>query len=63
MRRYYIAFWDDGHDRGDFTFYSEHRARSKANFEDAHQQAVRNYGYKRAACMSIYHSQLECRDY
>lgn len=33
--RKYLAIWDDGHDYGEFEFYSFHRANSKANIEDA----------------------------
>ena len=42
--REYRAYWDDGHDRGEFTFYSEHRANSKANLEDARRYMLRTYG-------------------
>lgn len=45
MTRLYIAFWDNGHDRGDFEFYSAHRANSKANLQDAMRTYRRKYGY------------------
>lgn len=33
--RKYLACWDDGHDCGEFEFYSCHRANSKENIKDA----------------------------
>ena len=32
--RRYRAFWDDGHDTGEFEYYSSHRNYSKGNMED-----------------------------
>lgn len=58
MRRTYIAFYDDGHDYGEFEFESEHRANSKANLADAKEKAHRKYGYKRAREIVIYSTQL-----
>lgn len=54
----YLACWDDGHDYGEFEFYSDHRANSKANIADAIETAKRNYGRKRAYAMRIYQTQL-----
>ena len=51
--RTYIAFWDDGHDRGEFEFCSEHRANSKANLEDAQNYYRRKYGYARSKQIEI----------
>ena len=42
----YIAFYDDGHDCGEFTFESTHRVRSKANLKDAIETYKRKFGYK-----------------
>jgi hypothetical protein len=55
--RLYRAFWDDGHDTGEFEFYSKHRAGSKANIEDAYTYISRNYGssaYRRMKITSTY---------
>ena len=43
--RKYRAFWDDGHDYGDFEFYSYHRAGSKRNLEDAEKTARKKMGF------------------
>ena len=60
-KRNYIAMYDDGHDYGVFEFSSTHRAKSKANYEDARAEAKRKYGFKRANCIVIYATQLyEC---
>lgn len=58
MTKTYIAFYDDGHDFGEFEFESEHRARSAANLADAVKEAKRKYGYKRARCIRIRQTQL-----
>lgn len=58
MTKTYIAFYDDGHDWGEFEFESEHRAKSAANLADAEERAKRKFGYKRARCIRIYHTQL-----
>ena len=42
--RKYLASCDDGHDYFQFEFYSEHRANSKANKEDAVIEARKRYG-------------------
>ncbi len=52
MLRKYLANTDDGHDYSSFEFYSEHRATSKANLEDAKAEARRKYG-RRAQYMTI----------
>ena len=45
MKRMYTATWDDGHDYGEFDYYSEHRAKSKANMQDAYETMWKKYGY------------------
>ena len=55
----YIAFYDDGHDYGEFTFRSAHQANSKANLEDAKKAAEKRYGYKRAKMLTIINTQLD----
>ena len=57
--RSYIAFYDDGHDYGEFDFCSDHRANSKANIEDAKYTALRLYGYNRASRIEITGTQLK----
>lgn len=44
MRRQYYAECDDGHDWSGFKFYSEHRANSRANLEDARRAGDLKYG-------------------
>lgn len=51
--RTYIAMYDDGHDRGEFEFCSEHRANSKANLEDAKRHYISRYGYTRSKQIEI----------
>lgn len=46
-KRWYTAYWDDGHDHGEFDFFSEHRADSRANMEDARDESYRKYGYRK----------------
>ena len=43
--RLYRAYWDDGHDRGEFEFYSIYRANSKNNLNDATNSYNKTYGY------------------
>lgn len=57
-RREYIAFYDDGHDFGGFLFYSEHRAGSEANKEDARAAAIKMYGHNRAQRIKILRTEL-----
>lgn len=56
--RHYTAFYDDGHDYGEFTFSSCHKANSKPNLEDAKTAAKKKYGYKRANCIRIVSTQI-----
>ena len=42
--RHYIAHTDAGHDYGAFVYASDHRAGSRANYEDALAAASRKYG-------------------
>lgn len=51
--RLYRGFWDDGHDTGEFEFYSKHRAGSKANLEDAYNSYKKHYGYSRYKAIKI----------
>lgn len=51
--RKYIGFWDDGHDRGEIEFYSDHRANSKANLEDARREYRLKHGYARSRQIEI----------
>lgn len=44
MERQYSAYADNGRDYISFEFYSEHRANSKANFEDAIKYYKRQHG-------------------
>lgn len=45
--RKYRAFWDDGHDTGEFEYYSSHRNYSKGNMEDMRATYLLKYGYSR----------------
>lgn len=45
--RKYLASCDDGHDHFQFEFYSEHKANSKANIEDAMNYHNKHYGHHR----------------
>lgn len=47
MKRQYTATWDNGHEYGEFDFYSEYRANSKANIKDAKEESRRKYGYEK----------------
>lgn len=40
--RKYRAFWDDGHDTGEFEYYSSHRNYSKGNMEDMKREYKKN---------------------
>ena len=51
--RLYRASWDDGHDYGEFEFYSTHRAGSKANLEDAYREYRLSYGRSRRSSIEI----------
>ena len=51
--RLYRAFWDDGHDYGDFEFYSKYRAGSKANLEDAYSTYRLKHGRSRRGAIEI----------
>jgi hypothetical protein len=57
MRRY-LASYDEGHDYGTFEFWSDHRANSKANLEDAKRKAISMYGYARGKRMEIIKTEL-----
>lgn len=57
--RLYQACWDDGHDYGCFEFYSDHRANSKANIEDAKTECARKYGQGALRHKRILSTQLQ----
>ena len=44
MRRYEI-YADNGHDGFTLEYYSEHRAGSNANLEDARKELVKRFGW------------------
>lgn len=46
MRKTYIAHIDSGRTFYDFVFYSDHRANSTANIEDAKETFKRFKGYR-----------------
>lgn len=43
----YRAFYDDGHDTGEFEYYSDYRRNSKKNNEDMTEEFKKIYGHKR----------------
>lgn len=45
MGRKYRGFWDDGHDTGEFEYYSSHRNYSKGNMADMKAEYIKRYGY------------------
>lgn len=45
--RKYRGFWEDGHDSGEFEYYSEHRNYSKNNMEDMKNEYLRKFGFHR----------------
>lgn len=58
MKRQYLAQYDDGHDYGSFTYWSEHRNKSEANRRDAMLESHKKYGWKRACNMRIISTSL-----
>lgn len=46
--RKYRAIVDDGRDYFEVEFYSEYRANSQKNLEDARQELIKKYRYKHA---------------
>ena len=46
--RKYRGFWDDGHDIGEFEYYSDHRNYSKQNMEDMKRTYFKKYGYSKS---------------
>lgn len=46
--RKYRGFWDDGHDTGEFEYYSDHRNYSKQNMEDMKRTYFKKYGYSKS---------------
>lgn len=51
--RKYRAFYDNGHDTGEFVFCSRYKAGSKANLKDAYRQYHRQYGYSKHNTIKI----------
>lgn len=47
MIRKYRAIYNDGHDFGEFEYYSNHRQGSKQNRADMEKEYIKKYGYKR----------------
>ena len=47
MEKKYRAIFDDGHNFGEFEFYSKHRAKSKDHLEDAKNEFIKKFGVKR----------------
>lgn len=45
--RKYRASYDDGHDYGEFEYYSDYRKNSKRNYEDMVNEFQKRYGYRR----------------
>lgn len=45
--RKYIGFYDDGHDYGEFYYYSSYRNYSKANMQDMENEFKKRFGYSR----------------
>lgn len=45
--RKYRGFWDDGHDSGEFEYYSNHRNYSKQNIEDMKREYFRKHSYNK----------------
>ena len=43
--RKYRGFWDNGHDEGEFEYYSSYRNYSKKNMEDMKQEYFKKHGY------------------
>lgn len=46
--RLYRAIWDDGHDYGEFEYWSSYRNNSKQNKKDAEDKMISKYGYRGA---------------
>lgn len=57
MSRTYIAVFDTGTDFTSIEYDSEHRARSKANADDARREARRKHGHA-AASWQLTHTEL-----
>lgn len=45
--RKYRASYDDGHDYGEFEYYSNYRKNSKKNLEDMKREYKQQHGYAR----------------
>ena len=53
-QRKYLACYDDGHDYGEFNYYSYYRANSRKNLEDAYAEYRRKYGRKPVKITSVF---------
>ena len=51
--RKYRGYWDDGHDVGEFCYYSSHRNFSKKNMEDMKIEFSKTYGRNRLRCVKL----------
>ena len=51
--RKYRGYWDDGHDIGEFYYYSSHRNFSKKNMEDMRTEFSKTYGRNRLRCVKL----------
>ena len=60
--KHYIAFYDDGHDYGEFEYVSDYRNGSKANMRDAKEEFRRKFGSRLLQKVHIYHTELSNRD-
>ena len=51
--RKYRGYYDDGHDIGEFYYYSSHRNFSKKNMEDMKTEFSKTYGRSRLRCVKL----------
>ena len=51
--RKYRGYWDDGHDTGEFYYYSIYRNFSKKNMEDMKKEFSKTYGRSRLRCVTL----------
>ena len=51
--RKYRGYWDDGHDTGEFYYYSIYRNFSKKNMEDIRTEFSKTYGRNRLRCVKL----------
>lgn len=58
MEKKYRAYYDDGHDTGEFEFWSKYKANSKKNRMDAEKEALKKFGLPRFRQIIIVSTQL-----